>query len=257
MEDLDRVVSRREFEDSQLRDLAALGLDWDGEIVRQSERNELYRSALDRLLADDLVYECFCSRREIQQAAQAPNGPDALLRYPGTCRNLSSVERSAKQHAGRAPALRFRSTLEEITVDDAVCGAQTFAVDDIVLRRNDGTYAYNLAVVVDDDEQGVEMVVRGDDLLPSTPSHIQLARALGLRTQQYAHIPLVLSPSGARLAKRDGAVTLSDRLALGETATNVLHRLTTSLGMSGGDPHELVAEFDLTRLPREPWIFAD
>jgi glutamyl-tRNA synthetase len=255
MEDLDLAVSRREFEASQLRDLAALGLDWDGEVVRQSEREGLYRAALDRLFADDLVYECFCSRREIQQAAQAPNGPDALLRYPGTCRSLTRAERSARIDEGRPPAMRFRSSLAEVQVFDELCGPFRAAVDDLVLKRNDGTYAYNLAVVVDDDQQGVELVVRGDDLLPSTPSQAHLASVLGLRSQQYVHVPLVLSTAGVRLAKRDGAVTLGDRRALGETDADVLRKLGESLGLSGRGPSEWLHDFDVSQLPREPWVF--
>ncbi len=254
MEDLDPVVSRREHEVAQLRDLAAIGLDWDGEVVRQSERLGLYADALQILVADGRVYECFCTRKEIQQASQAPNGYDVTGRYPGTCRELSAAQRAASHAAGRPPALRFRAEVTEAMVSDELCGNATFAVDDVVLRRNDGTYAYNLAVVVDDDEQGIEQVVRADDLLASTASQAELGAALGLRSLSYVHVPLAVSASGNRLAKRDGAVTLNDRLALGESTGDIVARLANSLGMDASTPNELLDQFDINRLPRAAWV---
>ncbi len=252
MEDLDPIVSRREVAASQLRDLELIGLDWDGEVVFQSERHELYQAAFDRLHADELVYECYCTRKEIQAASQAPNGPQLDGRYPGTCRELGASERSVKRSSGRPPAYRLRSQIETGLVEDLRLGAQQFPVDDFVLRRNDGTWAYNLAVVVDDADQQIGTVVRADDLLSSTPRQQHLALLLNLAPLQYLHVPLVVNERGERLAKRDGAVTLSDRLALGESIDQVRQRLLSSLGLESADSE---MPFDLNLLPTDPWVF--
>jgi glutamyl-tRNA synthetase len=256
MEDLDPTVSRREHAEGQLRDLAAMGLDWDGEVVFQSARQHLYSDALAALSARGLVYECFCTRKEIQAASQAPNGPSAAGRYPGTCRSLSDAQRSARLREGRPPALRLRAQVSSLLVTDALLGDALFEVDDIVLRRNDGTSAYNLAVIVDDDEQGIEQVVRGDDLWASTASQVHLSSLLGLRQMTYVHIPLVMSTSGARLAKRDGAVTLADRIALDESIGDVVARMAESLGLRREEtPLAILNGFSLTDLSPTPWVF--
>jgi glutamyl-tRNA synthetase len=246
MEDLDRGSVREEHRRTQLEDLAALGLDWDGDVVRQSERADLYDAAIERLTAAGLTYECWCSRREIQEASSAPHGPPGA--YPGTCRD------GAPPRPGRSPALRLRTDGGVVAVEDRLLGRYEGAVDDFVLRRGDGTAAYNLAVVVDDAAQGVEEVVRADDLLPSTPRQVLLARLLDLPVPSYAHVPLVLGPSGERLAKRDGAVTLADRLARGESPAGVVRLLAASLGLEGDAPADLLPRFDPERLPREPWV---
>jgi len=238
VEDLD-PSSRPEHEAGQLADLRALGLDWDGPVVRQSERRGLYEDALARLVAADLTYPCYCTRREIREAVRAPHEPPDA--YPGTCRHLTAAERRAREADGRPPALRLRSTGEEVAATDALHGPLHGVVDDVVLRRNDGLPAYNLAVVVDDAAQGVEEVVRGDDLLPSTPRQAHLARVLGLPVPAYLHVPLVLGPDGARLAKRHGAVTLADATAAGVPPALVRTRLAASLDLPdpGGDPPPL------------------
>lgn len=258
MEDLDRAVARPEHEAAQLDDLRSLGLDWDGEVVRQSERTDLYHAAIDRLDAAGLVYPCYCTRREIHEAAGAPNGPPTPEgAYPGTCRVLSAAQRSRHERGGRRPALRLRADGRVVAFADRLCGEAGAQVDDVVLRRNDGTVAYNLAVVVDDAAQAVEEVVRGDDLLLSTPRHIELGRLLGLPRLSYAHISLVLGPEGQRLAKRDGAVTLTDRAKAGQAPPEVLSWIAASLGLcESGEPvspTELLARFDPARLPRAPW----
>ncbi len=257
MEDLDRVTSSPLHESDQLAALRSIGLDWDGPVVRQSERFALYHDAIERLRNVGLVYECYCTRREIRLAAQAPHGPDPDGRYPGTCRGLSDRDRDAFRAAGRRPALRLVSDGGVLTFDDAFHGSQTGRVDDVVLQRNDGVPAYNLAVVVDDAAQGVTEVVRGDDLLSSTPSQIALQRLLDLPVPRYAHIPLVLAPDGSRLAKRHGAVTLADLAERGQTAGEVCARLAHSIGMdTSGEPvtaADLLDRFDLRRLPRTPW----
>lgn len=258
MEDLDRQTSSPEHERRQLEDLAALGLDWDGEVVRQSERFERYDAAIERLAAAGLVYECYCTRREIREAAAAPHGPGPELAYPGTCRELSPAARSARRAEGRPPALRLLAGGAVVQVQDRLCGTAEAVVDDVVLRRNDGVPAYNLAVVVDDAAQGVDEVVRGDDLLPSTPRQVLLARLLGVPVPAYAHVPLVLGSDGARLAKRHGAVTLADHAAAGRDAPAVLGLLAASLGLAGDGERvtasALLHRFDPDRLPREPWV---
>jgi len=255
MEDLDRVTSSRDHAVSQLLDLAAIGLDWDGEVVFQSERFDRYEAAITRLTDAGLTYPCYCTRKEIREAAQAPHGADTP--YPGTCRDLSPAERSAREEAGRRPALRLRAHGEEIAFDDAVLGPVCGTVDDVVLRRNDGVPAYNLAVVVDDAAQGITEVVRGDDLAPSTPRQIHLCRLLGLAVPTYAHVPLVLGPDGQRLAKRHGAVTLADLAQEGTSATAALQLLAQSLGLAASDErvtaHQLLDRFDWVRIPRSPW----
>lgn len=249
IEDLDRV--RPGAAERQLVDLAALGLDWDGPVVRQSRRQPLHRAAIDRLTDAGLTYECYCTRREIQRAVTAPHGP--LGAYPGTCRDLTDAERAAKRAEGRPAALRLRSQTKEFEIIDELHGRYRGVVDDFVLRRGDGTPAYNLAVVVDDSDQGIDQVVRGDDLLPSTPRQAYLAELLGLAVPRYAHVPLVLNAEGERLAKRDGAVTLTDRLALGESPHQVVALLANSLGYAADTPAELLDRFRPDTLPREPW----
>lgn len=261
MEDLDRVTSSREHERSQLADLETLGIDWDGPVVRQSDRFDLYHDAIAALDAAGAVYPCYCTRREIAEAASAPNAP-ATAGYPGTCRTLSERERADLERQGRPPALRLRADDVEIVLDDEVTGELRGRPDDVVLRRNDGVPAYNLAVVVDDAAQGVGVVVRGDDLLASTPGQVHLARRLGLREPAYAHVPLVLAPDGRRLAKRDGAVTLADRVALGDEPAELVRFLLRSAGLAvehrrGDGPRDVLASVRIDggrELDRGPYV---
>lgn len=248
IEDLDRT--RAGSEAGQLRDLAAVGLDWDGIPVRQSERAGLYRGAVEQLRQAGLVYECFCTRREILEAPSAPHSPPGA--YPGTCRNLSEAER-AQRRRERPAALRLRAQANEFTVKDLLHGSYTGQVDDLVLVRNDGAASYNLAVVVDDAEQGIDQVVRGDDLLPSSPRQAYLAMLLGLPPVTYAHVPLALNRSGQRLAKRDGAVTLPELAAQGVSAQRVRAEILASLGLPGTLP-EALAVFQPGALPLDPWV---
>lgn len=245
-------------EAEQLADLEALGLDWDGPVTHQSKHSERYRAALAELEAGGRIYPCFCTRREIREAGAAPHGEIDLHRYPGTCRSLGAAERTRRAEF-RSAALRLDAQEAEVSVVDRLLGPLTSVVDDFVLQRGDGVAAYNLAVVVDDAAEGVEEVVRGDDLWPSTPRQVLLGRLLGLPIPAFAHVPLVLGPLGERLAKRDGAVTLADRRALGESPDDVRGRLARSLGLAerGECPTmvDLLDRFDPAALPAEPWTF--
>lgn len=254
MEDLDRVAPGAA--DRQLADLAALGITWDPPMMWQSQRRLSYDGAIDDLQRRGLTYECFCTRREILEAPSAPHAPAGA--YPGTCRDLTEAQRQAKRDTGRPPAIRLRAEVAEFTVVDTLLGSHTGMVDDFVLRRGDGIPAYNLAVVIDDDAQGVDQVVRADDLLSSAPRQSYLATLLHISPPAYAHVPLVLNTLGARLAKRDGAVTLSD-LALGGIDTQrVLSLIAASLKMAApNEPvtiDQLLARFDPDDLPRDPWV---
>jgi glutamyl-tRNA synthetase len=243
MEDLDTGRVRERFYDEQLRDLAALGLDWDGEVVRQSERLALYDDAIEALRAQHLIYECWCTRAEIREAASAPHGDLPEGFYPGTCLRLGEAERAARRASGRPPALRVRAEAATVGFEDRVAGPVSGVVDDFVVRRNDGAYAYNLAVVVDDADQRIGEVVRGADLLDSTPRQLWLGGRLGLPAPRHAHVPLMLGPDGARLAKRHGAVTLADRAAQGESAEDVVSLLAASVALA--EPGERVSAAEL------------
>lgn len=262
VEDLDRV--KEGAAERQLEDLAAVGIDWDGAVLHQTERFDAYEAAIEALRERDMVYECFCTRKEIQAAASAPHAAPGA--YPGTCRNLTEEEREEKRKT-RNPALRLKADISEFTVHDYYAGHYTGMVDDFVLRRTDGVPAYNLAVVVDDHFQGVNQVVRGDDLLSSAPRQAYLAQLLGYEIPEYVHVPLVLGMSGQRLAKRDGAVTLPQLEALGLGQDEVMRLIATSLNMPPVEvddidrlPHnasEMLSVFKPEALPRTPWTFID
>ncbi|HEY8754063.1 MAG TPA: tRNA glutamyl-Q(34) synthetase GluQRS [Arthrobacter sp.] len=250
VEDLDRARAGAEAE--QLRDLAAIGVTWDGAVVRQTDRGAVYAEAIGRLGAAGLTYECFCTRREIQDAPSAPHAPQGA--YPGTCRNLDPAELEFRRSA-RPAAIRLRAGVTAFTVQDGLHGEFTGVVDDFVLRRNDGVTAYNLAVVVDDAAQGIDQVVRGDDLLPSTPRQAYLASLLNIPVPEYVHVPLVVNSDGARLAKRDGAVTLADLSRAGVSAADARDRILASVGLPAGTLEQALAAFQPASLPREPWVW--
>ncbi len=250
MEDLDEGRVRPGFADRQLADLAAIGLDWDGEVVFQSRRLDRYAHALAALAERDLVYECFCTRAEIRAATEAPHGPLPEGAYPGVCRDLTPAEREARR-ALRAPALRVRAGGAVVAFEDRLMGPTTGVVDDFVVARNDGAPAYNLAVVVDDAAQGVQEVVRGADLLDSTPRQLWLAEALGIPAPRHAHVPLVLGADGRRLAKRHGSVTLDEA-----PVPRAVAWMATSLGLPAAtSAPALLDAFDPATLPREPTVF--
>ena len=250
-------------EQSQLDDLAALGLDHDGEVVRQSDRTAAYDAAVDQLTAAGLTYECICTRaevrRELEAAAAAPH-EFALDGYTGSCRSLTPDGLAAKVSEGRVPSLRLRAADAVVVATDQQLGEFSMVVDDFVLRRADGVAAYNLAVVVDDAAQGVDQVVRGDDLWRTTPRHVLLQQLLHLPTPDYLHVPLVLGPDGRRLAKRHGAIRLNDLRAQGMSPDEVRDRLAVSLGLSEpgeqAPMHVLAERFDPASMPAGPWVWA-
>ena len=244
MEDIDtpRVVPGSA--EGILAALQRYALQWDGEAVWQSQRTALYERALNELRAKDLVYDCACSRADLQRAASAPLGSEPV--YPGTCRNGIAPGKVAR-------AIRFRAPDETIAFVDRIVGHQQENVaertGDFVVRRADGLFAYQLAVVVDDAEQGVTQVVRGADLLASTPRQIALQRALGYPTPEYAHLPLVVNADGSKLGKRDGALPLPtlDDARVRETLALALQHLGVEIeGAAEGSPREML-ELALSR----------
>jgi len=246
MEDLDRVTSSAAHEAKQLADLAALGMHSEVPVVRQSERFELYYDAIATLRRLGRVYECYCSRREIREAAQAPHDHEGDA-YPGTCRELTAARLAELRAVGRQPALRLRSDGERFVIDDLIAGRYEGAADDVVIQRNDGVPAYNLAVVVDDGAQGITHVTRGGDLLTSAPRQRLVQQLLQIPAPYYAHVPLVVGADGTRLSKRHGAVTLADLAAIGVSAQQVSKMLMESLRTSAN------TEFHVAEVPREPW----
>lgn len=260
IEDLDRARDAGSA-NRQIEDLRRLGIDWDEAPLRQSDRGANYAQAVATLRDRDLVYECTCTRRDILAAPSAPHAPPGA--YPGTCRSRTPAEQAhaARSIAPRVPALRLRTPEGSIAPDftDLILGRVCGEIDDFVVRRGDGTIAYNLAVVADDADQGVVQVVRGDDLASSTPRQILLQRLLGVPTPEYAHVPLVLGPTGARLAKRDGAVTLADLREQGVTDADVRSQLAVSLDLAAPgervSTEQLLKRFDPNQLPRAPWTW--
>lgn len=258
MEDLDapRVVPG--CADDILRTLESLGFEWDGDVLFQGGRGEAYAAALERLKALGAAYPCGCSRAEIARAAAAPHGEDDEVPYPGTCRGGLAPGRTAR-------AWRVRVGGEVVRFEDALMGGRAFDLSatcgDFVVRRADGLFAYQLAVVVDDAWQGVSQVVRGADLLASTPRQILLQRLLGLPVPEYAHLPLVTAPGGGKLSKRDGAVSLAAGRDLGRDGAGLLASALAFLGQSPPADasrmpcRELLARaasaFDPARIPRE------
>lgn len=259
VEDLDTGRVRAGIEARQLTDLQRLGLTWDGAVVRQSERTGLYAQSLAQLEGDGATYPCWCSRAEIRAAASAPHEGDdgAEGRYPGTCRALASGARRERERSGRPAAVRVRAQGARIAFTDRLAGPQTGVVDDFVVRRNDGAFAYNLAVAVDDADQGIGEVVRGADLLSCAPRQLWLLERLGLRAPAYTHVPLLLGDDGQRLAKRNGGQTLAQRTATGDGVDAVRTELAASAGLveAATEPLSLAAlldGFDPARLTATP-----
>lgn len=231
IEDIDRPRTVEGAASQIMRDLEWLGLTWDEEVVFQSERLERYEAALERLSAAGRIYRCTCSRKEIA-VASAPHAGEEGPRYPGTCRD------GFRARPGRTPAVRLRTepgdTVEHVDRLRGAVAQDVFAdVGDFVLRRADEMWAYQLAVTVDDLEQGVTCVVRGADLLSSTPRQLLLRRLLAPSAPPLdtLHVPLLLGPEKKRLAKRDGAIAVADQRDAGVTAPRLIGHLAASLGV--------------------------
>jgi glutamyl-tRNA synthetase len=254
IDDLDPERSAERWERRQLADLEALGIDWDGPPLRQSGRGAEYAAAIEELERAGLLYPCWCSRREIREATSAPHGPLPEGAYPGTCRQLDATERRRRERSGRPAALRVRAEEAVVGFDDRLRGECSGQVDDFVVRRKDGAPAYNLATTIDDAAQGIDEVVRGRDLLGSTPRQLWLAERLGVPAPaSWAHVPLLLGPDGRRLAKRHGAVSLEQRRRRGESSAQVRGALAASLGLcepgEQPSPARLLERFDPAKLP--------
>ena len=258
IEDLDTMRCPRVYADAIVDDLAWLGLAADGPTptVYQSERSEIYQQYYDILLKKGLVYPCFCSRSQLH-AASAPHRSDGQVVYAGTCRGLSDAE-VARRSLTRAPAFRVQVPDEEIAFTDGHLGryAENLARDcgDFYLRRADGVFAYQLAVVVDDALMGVTEVVRGSDLLSSTPRQLWLYRELGLTAPQFYHLPLLLAPDGRRLSKRDGDQSL-ENLRARYTPQEIIGKLAYVCGLQDtpapASPQELVPGFSWDKVPKQ------
>jgi len=259
IEDLDTARCRPEYLDSLLRDLEYLGLAWDEDPLFQSRRVDAYRQALLELQERGLTYPCFCSRAEISRAASAPHGEaDDGPRYPGTCASLDA-DQVRERASKRKPAIRFRADPSSVDFDDQIQGPYRedvrSRVGDFVICRNDGVASYQLAVVVDDAQSGISHVLRGADLLSSTARQLQLYRALRLPVPCFAHVPILVGSDGARLAKREGAFSVSYLRGIGVAAARVVGLLAHWAGLHDGSPagaFDLISRFSLERLRRSP-----
>ena len=263
IEDLDAARCPRRYAEQMIEDLRWLGLLWDegpeadgsGDTFFQSQRTALYQAALERLETMGLVYPCFCTRAELH-AASAPHREDGQVIYAGTCRSLSPAQAAEKARL-RPPALRLRVPDKEYRFTDGHMGLYGAHLDrdcgDFLLRRSDGMFAYQLAVVVDDAAMGVTEVVRGADLLSSTPRQLYLYELLDLTPPRFLHFPLLLAPDGRRLSKRDadaGLDTLQGRIS----AEELLGKLAwlTGFNPSGGprSAQSLLQDFSWEKVPR-------
>ncbi|MBX5435691.1 MAG: tRNA glutamyl-Q(34) synthetase GluQRS [Alicyclobacillaceae bacterium] len=265
LEDLDPARSREEYAEAAMADLRWLGLDWDeGPDVggpfspyRQSARMELYAAALADLREQGRLYPCFCSRAELMAVASAPHGLHLEGPvYPGTCRRLDARER-AERAQRKPPSIRFMLPRDPVVFHDLAAGPQCFppgAGGDFIVKRADGVFAYQLACVVDDAAMGITHVVRGFDLLDSTPRQIHLYRALGWRVPWFAHVPLLLGTGGERLSKRDRSVELASLRMRGIRPEQVVGCLALLAGLTDRpEPvraRDLVGRLQLPRLPK-------
>ena len=266
LEDLDATRVKDVFSAGVLRDLEWLGLDWDGPVLYQSaHREELFESAVE-LLDRGLAYPCICTRREVEEAIAAPHPGEAPGVYPGTCRGRFGSLEEARRKSGREPALRYRVPSGEVRVHDRLHGEylQDVAVEvgDFPITSRDGQVAYQLAVVLDDERQGVTEVVRGEDLLESTPRQALLLDDHYFERPSWAHVPLVTDAKGKRFAKRKDSLSLAALASGGLDPEVLVGWLASTLGPAVEDPlggprrpEDLIRGFDLTRLPLSPVPF--
>ncbi|TYP77551.1 tRNA glutamyl-Q(34) synthetase GluQRS [Paenibacillus methanolicus] len=272
MEDIDMPRCKPELAEQALADLRWIGLDWDeGPDVGgsyapyvQSERLRDYEEALRRLERDGRLYPCYCSRAELLAIASAPHGLGSEgPAYPGTCRNLTAEER-ARRGETKTPSLRFRVPDEPFRFDDLAAGEQRFPAGcggDFVVKRADGIVSYQLAVVADDAAMGITDVLRGYDLLDSTPRQLMLYEALGLPAPRFAHVPLLNGTDGKRLAKRHGAISLAGLRQSGVSPERIVGWLAAMSGLldraESVSAKELISAFRLDRIPKEPVVVTD
>lgn len=257
IEDLDPDRCRAEYAEQLKKDLLWLGLDWDAESTPQSQRAPVYAEYFDSLAQRGLVYPCYCTRNELHTAS-APHASDGQLIYPGTCRALTEAQRAEKT---KAPAWRVTVPDKTVRFTDGVFDVQTenLAKDcgDFILRRSDGVYAYQLAVVVDDGEAGVTEIVRGCDLLSSTPRQLWLQKQFGFAAPVYFHVPLLIAPDGRRLSKRDRDLDLG-ALQSRFSAEELIGRLAFAAGLTETDKpvsaKELADIFDWKYIRKEPIV---
>jgi len=265
IEDIDGPRVKHGADQQLIDDLKWLGLDWDDGPIYQSARLPLYREAIEQLEQSRQAYACVCSRREVELAASAPHAEDGATIYPGTCRGKYQSAAQALSLTGRAAALRFQVPEGIVQFDDSFAGLQRFEVarmlGDFVIAKADGTPAYQLAAAVDDAEMNVTDVVRGDDLLDSTPRQILLYGALGNgeRIPRFWHIPLVVGTDGKRLAKRHGDTRLAYYRQNGVRSDRILALLARWCGFDDSAPgpraSDLIQSFRLDALPRRPIVF--
>ncbi|MCD6365769.1 MAG: tRNA glutamyl-Q(34) synthetase GluQRS [Planctomycetes bacterium] len=264
IEDLDGPRVKADAADKAIETLRWLGLTWHGQVVYQSQRSDAYRLALDQLIESGHAYPCVCSRKDIALAATAPHGDEHVTAYPNTCRGRFTSARQAAAEAGRPPAWRVQVDDKPVIFRDKFCGRREFDLlhlcGDFVIYRGSGLAAYQLAVVVDDADAGVDAIVRGDDLLGSAAMQIHLRRLLDLSPEPaYWHVPLVLGPDGRRLAKRHGDTRVDHYRQLGATRRRVLGLLGYWCGALDKPREttmdELIDRFDITRMSPRPIVF--
>lgn len=269
MEDIDPVRSRPEYATAIMEDLRWLGLDWDGEVYAQSQRLALYEQAIAGLEARGLVYPCYCTRKELRELASAPHMPspggqgggvgDLGAPYSGACRNLSLADKAQLEAQGRKPCLRLEYPARDVRIIDLVQGECGFKSEesggDFALRRSDGVFAYQLAVSVDDVAMNISQVVRGCDILASTPRQMYLFGLLGGVAPEYAHVPLLLDAEGERLAKRHNSLRLAALRGNGVAPERIIGWLAWLAGLQDSarpaKPSEFLSNFDFSRLPKE------
>jgi len=259
IEDLDVERARPEFVEDTLADLRWLGLDWDGDPLLQSSGESAIAAAATDLLARGLAYPCTCTRKEIQSAASAPHAGESSARYPGTCRGRWTSVEAAESATGRAPALRFVVREGPVEIIDAFHGPRTYDVardvGDFPIYRRARSPAYQLAVVVDDARQGVNEIVRGDDLLESAARQALLQDALGLPRPRWWHVPLVTDAFGRRLAKRSDDVSLASLRAAGTDPRSVVAWVARRSGIADARPapaDQFLSRFSMATVPRDP-----
>ena len=260
MEDIDSPRIKPGAAEQAVDDLRWLGLDWDEGPIVQTERLPLYEQALDTLQQQELVYPCTCTRADVERAASAPHQEHEGPVYPGTCAYRRAAD--ADSLGDQAFAWRFRVPDEPITFHDAFRGPMTLNPRDLsgdfVVWKSAGTPAYQLAVVVDDALLGITEVVRGDDLIPSTPRQLLLYRALGYAPPTFAHVPMVVGPDGRRLAKRHGDTRLASLRAAGVKPETLVGLFAWSCGwLERVEPittQELLPRFRLDTIPPRPFV---